>query len=92
MDEKTRFILCIVVVVIVAFYAGGMFGFFPFLVGDITFRAVGFGTLIICTVIAVCTSVIVDAIKGKNAKEDPDKKENDDPDTDQEKDQNKDDK
>ena len=80
MSEKTRFILCIVVVAIVAFYAGAMFSFFPFWFDNAAVQAVGFGTLIICTVIAVCTCVIVDAVKGKQQKDDPDKKENNDPD------------
>ena len=74
MDEKTRFILCIVVVAIVAFYAGAVFSFFPFWFDNVAVQAVGFGTLIDCTVTAVCTCVIEDAVKGKKDKDDPDKK------------------
>ena len=80
MSEKTRFILCVVVVAIVAFYAGAMFSFFPFFFDDPAVQAVGFGTLIVCAVIAVCTCVIVDAVKGKKDKDDPDKKDDGDPD------------
>ena len=45
--------------VIVSFYAGAMFGFFPFAADDLAIRAIGFCTLIICMVVAVCTCIII---------------------------------
>lgn len=60
-----RLILAIVVGVIIAYYAGAMFNFLPFVADDLAIRAVGFATLIISTVIAVCTCIVVMAIRNR---------------------------
>ena len=61
MEEKKiiRLIVCVIVCVIAAYYAGAMFNFFPFIAGDLTISAIGLCTLIICVVIAVCTCIIL---------------------------------
>lgn len=46
-------------------YIGGMFNYFPFLADDLAIRAIGFSTLIICLVIAVCTCVLMDYLDKK---------------------------
>ena len=58
-SKMIRIIVGVIIGVIIAFYAGAMFNFFPFIAGDLTISAVGFCTLIICVVIAVCTCVII---------------------------------
>lgn len=58
MNQNTRFVLYVIVGVIAAYYVGAMLNFFPFLADDLEIRAIGFCTLIICTVIAVCTCVL----------------------------------
>ena len=60
-NQKMRLIIGVVLGVVVLFYIGAMFGFFPFtLCDDLVIRAVAFCTLIICLVIAVCTCFIID--------------------------------
>lgn len=60
MSKNVRFVLSVMIGVIVAYYAGAMFDFFPFLADDFAVRAIGFCTLIICTVVAICTCIIKD--------------------------------
>lgn len=50
-----KLVLFVIMGVIIAFYAGAMLNFFPFIGDDLTIKAIGFCTLIICTVVAVCT-------------------------------------
>lgn len=58
--KKIRLIVGVVIGVVVLFYIGAMFGFFPFTVcDDLVIRAVAFCTLIICLVIAVCTFLLL---------------------------------
>ena len=58
-NKMIRIVVGVIAGVIAAYYAGAMFNFFPFLAGDLTISAVGFCTLIICVVIAVCTCIII---------------------------------
>ena len=58
-NKMIRIIIGVIAGVIAAYYAGAMFNFLPFLAGDLTISAVGFCTLIICVVIAVCTCIII---------------------------------
>ena len=46
-------------------YAGAMLNFFPFIGDDLTIKAIGFCTLIICTVVAVCTHFIMEKMDKK---------------------------
>lgn len=60
-NQKMRLIIGVVLGVVVLFYIGAMFGFFPFTIcDDLVIQAVAFCTLIICLVIAVCTCFIID--------------------------------
>lgn len=62
-----KFVLSVIGGAVVAFYVGAMFGFFPFFANNLMIRAVGFSTVIICAVIAICTCIIVKKIeKGNN--------------------------
>ena len=67
MKETERNAVCIIVVYIVLWYAGAMFGFFPFSAGDLVLGAVGFTGLLIVMAIVACTCWIIDTIK-KTAK------------------------
>ena len=59
MNDRMRFVLCVIVVVIISYYAGAMYSFFPFcFFNNDSVGAVGFSTLIICTVIAICAIFI----------------------------------
>lgn len=58
-SKMIKMIAGVMIGVIAAFYAGAMFNFFPFFANDLTIRAMGFCTLIICVVIAVCTCIII---------------------------------
>lgn len=49
----------IIIGVICAYHIGAMMNFFPFLGDDLVMREIGFCTLIICTVIAICTCIII---------------------------------
>ena len=53
MSENTRFVLCVIACVIAAFYAGAMFGFFPFTPLGPSAGAAGYAALIVSAVIAV---------------------------------------
>lgn len=58
---KRKLIWGVLIGVIILFYTGAMFNFFPFtIVNDLVLRGVGFCTLIICLVIAVCTCIILE--------------------------------
>ena len=64
--EPEVVVLVVVLGVVVLFYIGAMFGFFPFsLCDDLVIRAVAFCTLIICLVIAICTCFIIDFLDKK---------------------------
>lgn len=67
MKQDVIFVLKAIVGVTAAFYIGAMFNFFlPFFGKDIIVKEIGFCTLIICTVMAICTRIILNAIrKGK---------------------------
>ena len=61
---KRKLILGVLFGVIFLFYTGAMFDFFPFIIiNDLVLRGVGFCTLIICLVIAVCTCIILEKSK-----------------------------
>lgn len=58
MSKNVRFVLSVMIGVIGAYYVGAMFDFFPFIADDFAVRAIGFCTLIICTVVAIGTTAI----------------------------------
>ena len=57
MKQPWRFLACVIVFVIVGWYIGAMFDFFPFYADDLAVSAVGFATLSV--VMAACTILIV---------------------------------
>ena len=58
---KRKLIWGVLIGVIILFYTGAMFDFFPFIIiNDLVLRGVGFCTLIVCLVIAVCTCIILE--------------------------------
>lgn len=59
MKESTRFVLFVVVAVAVLYYVGAMFGFLPFLSQNQTVAAIGFSTILLSTLIAICTVLIL---------------------------------
>lgn len=63
--KEVRFIVGIAIGVVVAFYVGAMWNFAPFLGDDLGIRAIGFCTLIICVVMAICTCIIIDKIEDR---------------------------
>ena len=65
--DNVKIIISISVGTVIAFYFGAMFNFFPFMGNDLMMRAIGFCTLIICAVIAICTCVILNTIKKDNS-------------------------
>ena len=65
MKNGWKFILGIAVGAIAGYYVGAMFDFFPFLANDMAVRAAGFGTLIVCIVVAICTFLIISKIEKK---------------------------
>ena len=58
-NKMTKILLSVIIGIIIAYYIGAMFNFFPFIADDLTIRAIGFCTLIISVVIAVCTCIII---------------------------------
>ena len=60
-----RLILGIVFGVVAAYYVGAMINFQPFVADDLTISAIGFGTLIVSAVIAVCSCVIIMEIRNR---------------------------
>lgn len=63
--KKISLLAGIVIGVVVLFYIGAMFDFFPFIADDLVIRALGFCTLIICIVLAVCTCFLLDHLDKK---------------------------
>ena len=61
--ESTIFVLKICVGVYFFFYLGGMIDFLVVLASALIARDLGFGTLIICVVIAICTNKIINEIR-----------------------------
>lgn len=61
--ESTIFVLKICVGVYFFFYLGGMIDFLVVLASDLIAREIGFCTLIICVVIAICTNKIINEIR-----------------------------
>ena len=71
-EEKMRYVRCVagvVIGVVAAYYAGAMMNFFPFLADDLIVREVGFCTLIVCVVIALCAAWIVSELSQKDKPE-----------------------
>lgn len=62
--DMFRIALSIIISYIALWYAGAMFGFFPFL-GDDAVSAIGFTGLLLCLVIVACTCWIIDENKKK---------------------------
>lgn len=62
-----RYVILTIVGFVIGYYAGGMYNFFPFL-GDMTIRATGFCSLIVCTVVTICTYIIIEKIDENNKK------------------------
>lgn len=58
--KKISLIVGVMIGVVVLFYIGAMFDFFPFFADDLVIRALGFCTLIICLVVAICTCFLLD--------------------------------
>lgn len=64
-----------IVGVLAAFLIGGMFDFFPFFfLSDIIAKEIAFCTLLICTVMAICARMILNAVQ--KSKEPADEQEN----------------
>lgn len=63
--RKISMIVGVVIGVVVLFYVGAMFDFFPFVADDLVIRALGFCTLIVCLVVTICSCMFLDFI-GKN--------------------------
>lgn len=63
--KKIALLAGVVIGVVFSYYIGAMFDFFPFVADDFVVRALGFCTLIICTVIAVCTCILLDSFNKK---------------------------
>ena len=63
--KKISLLAGVVIGVVVLFYIGAMFDFFPFIADDLVIRALGFCTLIICIVLAVCTCFLMDHLDKK---------------------------
>lgn len=61
-NKKISFVIGIGMGVVLLFYVGAMFDFFPFIADDLVIRAMGFCTLIICLVIAACTCFLSDLL------------------------------
>lgn len=59
MKEPTRFVLFVVAAAAVLFYVGAMFGFLPFLSQSPAVAAIGFSTILLSALIAICTVLIL---------------------------------
>lgn len=57
--KKIWLLIGVFIGVIIAYYIGAMMGFAPFIADDLVISAIGFSTLIISMVIAVCTCFIM---------------------------------
>lgn len=62
MSKNVKFVLKIMIGAFLAYYLGAMIDFGIFMADDFAVRAIGYCTLVICTVIAICTCYI----KGDN--------------------------
>lgn len=69
MKIETRRIISALLLSVVGFYVGAMFNFFPFLVGDLTIRAMGFCTMLVCLFLAFCTNEIMGTRKNDQGEE-----------------------
>lgn len=58
-NNNIRILVGVIVGVICAYYLGAMMNFFPFIGDNLVMREIGFCTLIICTVVAICTCIII---------------------------------
>ena len=67
MKETERNAVCILVLYLVLWYVGSMFGFFPVIANDLAIAAVGFAGLLIVAAIVICTCWIIETIQ-KTAK------------------------
>ncbi len=68
-DNNLRQVIAIIVGFIVAWYAGAMLNFFPFMADDLSIRAIGFTGLLLCVVLVICTCWIIKEIrKSKDGK------------------------
>lgn len=63
--ESVFFVLKICIGVYFVFYLGGMFDFLPFFASDLIASEIGFCTMIICAVIAICTNKIINEIRDR---------------------------
>ena len=64
-DNCLREVAAIIVGFIVAWYAGAMFDFFPFMGDDLSISAIGFTGLLLCIVVVICTIWIVKEVQKK---------------------------
>ncbi len=65
MKSIACFIIGMMIGVFIAFYIGAMFNFMPFLSDDLVISAIGFCTLIVSVVVAICTCIIIKKIENK---------------------------
>lgn len=63
--DYIKIVLGVIGGTLLAYYAGAMIDFLPFYANDLVMREIGFCTLIICTVIAACTCLIINEIRKK---------------------------
>lgn len=63
--KKISLLIGVVIGVVILFYIGAMFNFFPFIADDLVIRALGFCTLIICLMVAICTCFLLDFLNKK---------------------------
>ena len=63
MKKLWKYVLSIGLGVTAAWYLGAMVNFLPFMGDELIYAEIGFCTLIICVVLAVCTGLIVDAVR-----------------------------
>ncbi len=63
MTDDAKRIIAAVLLPIIGYYIGAMFNFGIFMANDLSVRVIGFCTVIICVLIAVCTNQIIKAIK-----------------------------
>lgn len=66
MNKNVKFVLSIMIGAFAAYYLGAMFDFGIFLADDFAVRAIGYCTVVICTVIAICTCIIKDKSENKD--------------------------
>jgi undecaprenyl pyrophosphate phosphatase UppP len=68
MDQQAKkLVLYIAIGVIITLVCGAFLDFYPFLGDDLVVREIQFCTFIICTVIAICTAVIISKKNNNNA-------------------------